>query len=69
MPFSPKKLTERMAECGTDDVHLAGVVGCKANQVKQWEVGYVAPSARFLERIANALGCRIDDLFEAEAGE
>lgn len=47
-----KKLTQ---------VQLAKSLGCSQNEICRWETG-TEPSIQNLVRIANALGCTVDEL-------
>ncbi len=42
---------------------LAAKMGVAQNAISQWESEVALPRARDLPRLADLLGCRIDDLF------
>ena len=55
---------------GLTQRQLAELVGMSIPTVCQWEIGLRTPQTRMLPRIARALGCTIDQLYDpAEAGE
>lgn len=47
---------------------LAKLVGVHPHSVYLWEAGAKFPRRRHLEKIADALGCNIGDLFEPVRG-
>ena len=47
---------------------LGEAVGCTGAAVGSWERGEALPSADRLPRIAQALGCSIDELFKDAGG-
>ena len=55
---------------GLTQRQLAEEVGMSIPAVCQWEIGLRTPQTRMLPRIARALGCTIDQLYDPdEAGE
>lgn len=42
---------------------LAEKIGVDQTAVSQWETGQTNPKAALLPRVAEALGCSLDDLF------
>lgn len=48
---------------------LAEQVNVKQSSVSSWESGRCTPKATLLPQLAVALGCTIDDLFDAKGGE
>jgi len=65
--FSSHRLRTLRRKAGVSRTVLAASVRRCAHSVYLWERGTVAPSADALARIADTLGCRIDDLLvEAE---
>jgi len=53
----------RKAKGLTQD-QLAVALDVKQSTVAMWEIGQRVPKTSMLPRLAKALGCRIDDLFE-----
>ena len=49
-------------KCGLTQVELGRAVGVDNTTVCKWETGGSLPRAELLPKIADALGCRIDDL-------
>lgn len=45
-------------------MELAAMVGVTQSAVCQWETGAVKPTQENLIAIANALGCKVDDLIK-----
>lgn len=41
---------------------LAEKVGCQQRDISHWENGYREPVASTLKKLAQALGCKIDDI-------
>ncbi|HEY8376590.1 MAG TPA: helix-turn-helix transcriptional regulator [Nannocystis sp.] len=65
--FSGHRLRTLRREAGVSRTALAAAVYRCEHTVYLWERGRVAPSADALARIADTLGCRIDDLLVEEA--
>jgi transcriptional regulator with XRE-family HTH domain len=63
--FQPYRLTELRTRAGKSREQLAAASRSSWWSVYAWESGKSAPSADNLARIADALDCRIDDLFAA----
>ena len=47
---------------GMTQAQLADKIGCSQEHISRWETGTVTPGADTLKRIAEALGCSMDDL-------
>lgn len=62
--FAPNKLRERRLERGLSQTELAFAIGRAFETYRLYEQGKYAPSAKLLPTIADALGCRVEDLFE-----
>lgn len=60
--FSGHRLRTLRTAAGISRTALAAAVHRCEHSVYLWERGTVAPSADALARIADTLGCRIDDL-------
>lgn len=54
---------------GLTQTQLATKLGLSQNSLSQWETEVVLPRARDLPRLAEVLGCTIDELFESPNGE
>lgn len=64
--FSPLRLIEERERVGKSRQDLADATRRSWWSVYGWERGSAAPPANTLARIADALECRIDDLFVEE---
>lgn len=53
---------------GLSQAKLAELLGVEQSAVAMWEVGINNPMADKLPKIAEILGCTIDDLFGRESG-
>lgn len=51
---------------GLSQTALARKLGCTSQAVTAWELGKSMPRAELLPRIAAALDCTIDELFDKE---
>jgi DNA-binding XRE family transcriptional regulator len=67
--FQHSRLTELRTRAGKTREQLAAASRSSWWSVYAWESGKSAPNADHLARIADALNCRIDDLFTAETSE
>lgn len=54
-------------DAGLNQTQLAELCGVSQAAVAAWESGIKHPTADKLPKIAEALGCTIDDLYKAEA--
>lgn len=57
-----EKLRAARLAAGMTQQQLADVLGCRVKDVSRWENGHVEPGALTLKRMAQALGCSMDDL-------
>lgn len=55
-----KELRER---AGLTQIQLAAALNVSQSTVSQWETGAALPTTDKLPKLAEILGCRIDDLF------
>lgn len=53
---------------GMTQAELANKIGVTQPIVASWETGVKSPRAAKLPKLAQILGCTIDDLFRREAG-
>ena len=58
------QIKTRRIKAGLSQIALADLLGVNQTAISQWETGYSLPSADKLPRLAQALGCSIDALFE-----
>lgn len=56
-----KLRTARLA-AGLTQTQLAEKAGCHQKDVSRWESGNLEPKATTLKKLAQALGCSIDDI-------
>lgn len=54
------------AECGISTAQLATAMNVTVKAVGKWERGEGYPRAEQLPKLAETLGCKIDDLYEKE---
>lgn len=57
-----EKLREARKAAGLSQVELAEKVGCHQKDISRWESGLHEPGALTLKKMAQALGCSMDDL-------
>ena len=57
-----EKLKAAREAAGLTQVELAEKVGCKQKDISRWENGNREPVASTLKKLAQALGCSMDDL-------
>lgn len=57
-----EKLKTARQAAGMTQAQLAAAVGCTQKDVCRWETEEREPKARTLKKLANALGCSMDDL-------
>jgi transcriptional regulator with XRE-family HTH domain len=60
-----KRIKALRLERKQTQAHLAEILGCEPMTVSRYERGSYAPSIEALEQIAQALGCRLGDFFDA----
>ncbi len=63
------KIRERRKSMNITQADLAERVGMSRAAVAKWEVGIAHPKADLLPKIADVLGCTIDELFGRGAQE
>lgn len=61
--LNEKRLTEIMRVKGVTNAELATVVGVSKASMSYYRQGLRMPSAGTLGRIANYLGCKMDDIW------
>lgn len=57
-----EKLKAARTAAGMTQAQLANALGCRVKDVSRWENGHVEPGALTLKKMAQALGCSMDDL-------
>ena len=57
------KIGDLRKAVGMTQVKLAEILGVSQSTVAQWESGEVMPKTEKLPALAEALGCKIDELF------
>lgn len=57
-----EKLKAARLAAGLSQYQLAEKVGCSQHHISRWENGERGPSAKSLKKLANALGCKMEDL-------
>ena len=62
-------LAPRRKRAGYTQTRLAEVLGIDRGRLANWETGAIWPSAAWLLKLADLIGCSIDDLYEAPAEE
>lgn len=62
-------IRERRLRLGISQTELAAEVRVNQTAISQWERGVVTPSLDNAKRLADALGCTIDDLYADEAAQ
>lgn len=63
--FSPQRLIDLRERAGKTRDDLSRATGRTWWAVQTWELGSAVPGGESLAAIADALDCRIDDLFDA----
>ncbi len=63
------RIREKRTERGISQKDLASHLGVTQGAVMKWETGRCLPALDTAFRIAEALGCRIDDLIKKSPGE
>lgn len=58
------RIRELRRERGITQAQLAALLGVQQNTASQWETGDRRPSSSILPRLAAALDCTIDELYE-----
>ncbi len=62
-------LAPRRKRAGYTQASFAEALGIERARLSMWEIGQAWPSASWLPKIADLLGCSIDDLYELPADE
>lgn len=62
-------IRERRLRLSISQAKLAAEVRVNQTAISQWERGIVTPSLDNAKRLADALGCTIDELYEDEPGK
>lgn len=57
-----EKLREARQRAGMTQAQLAEAIGCKQKDVSRWEAGQIEPGVLTVKKMAQALGCIMDDL-------
>lgn len=57
------RIRELRQQRGITQAQLAALVGVQQNTASQWETGDRRPPSIILPRLADALGCTIDELY------
>lgn len=57
-----EKLREARQRAGMTQAQLAEAIGCKQKDVSRWEAGLFEPGVLTVKKMAQALGCSMDDL-------
>lgn len=57
-----EKLKAARQRAGMTQAQLAAAIGCKQKDVSRWEAGTVEPGVLTVKKMAQALGCSMDDL-------
>ena len=57
-----EKLREARQRAGMTQAQLAEAIGCKQKDVSRWEAGQIEPGVLTVKKMAQALGCSMEDL-------
>ena len=57
-----EKLKQARQAAGMTQAQLAEAIGCKQKDVSRWEAGLIEPGVLTVKKMAQALGCSMDDL-------
>ena len=57
-----EKLKAARQAAGMTQAQLAAAIGCKQKDVSRWEAGMIEPGVLTVKKMAQALGCTMDDL-------
>lgn len=60
-------LAPRRKRAGYTQASLAEALGIDRGRLANWETGAIWPSAAWLPKLADLIGCSIDDLYERPA--
>lgn len=57
-----EKLRAARQRAGMTQTQLAEAIGVKQKDVSRWEAGQIEPGVLIVKKMAQALGCSMDDL-------
>lgn len=57
-----EKLKAARNAAGMTQAQLADALGCKVKNISRWENGHVKPGVLTVKKMAQAIGCSMDDL-------
>lgn len=57
-----EKLKAARRAAGLSQAQLAEAIGCKQKDISRWEAGQIEPGVLIVKKMAQALGCSMDDL-------
>ena len=57
-----EKLKAARQAAGMTQGQLAEAIGCRVKDISRWENGHVEPGVLTVKKMAQALGCSMDDL-------
>ena len=57
-----EKLKTARQRAGMTQAQLAEAIGCKQKDVSRWEAGQIEPGVLTVKKMAQVLGCSMDDL-------
>lgn len=57
-----EKLKAARKAAGLTQAQLAEAIGCKQKDVSRWEAGQIEPGVLIVKKMAQALGCSMNDL-------
>lgn len=60
-------LREMRKRCGITQTELAKRLQLQQNTITQWELGHRMPRADLLPKIADEVGCTLDELLRTDA--
>ena len=60
-------IRERRSRLGMSQAELAERIGVNQTAVSQWERGIITPTLNKARKLAETLGCTIDELYAAES--
>lgn len=57
-----EKLREARQRAGMTQLQLAQAIGCYQKDIARWELGKIEPGVLTVKKMAQVLGCSMDDL-------
>jgi transcriptional regulator with XRE-family HTH domain len=66
--FDPARLRRIRVQAGITVADLAEEIEVSAPSIYHWETGHRSPSAWAIGRLADVLGCSVEDFYEAVTG-